>query len=257
MNSCLYECKVMHNRLKPIPNRFLYNVFMFYIDLDELDHAVSSVHLMSRNRFNVFNFRDDDHAKLSCNSVKENIVEFLRSKGIHENVGKIFLLTNLRTFGHVFNPVSFYFCYDVQGKPLCAVPEVGNTFKELKLYALGREAFKQDSFRSKAEKYFYVSPFIDLDTMFDFDLRIPDASLDIRIDVYKEGDKLFLSSLTGKRKPLSDLNLLKYTLRIPFVTLKILGLIHFEAAKLYFKKLPYINKSKNPELQKEVIVWNK
>jgi len=257
MNSCLYECMVMHYRLKPTQNLFLYKVFMFYLDLDELDHAAGSLRLMSRNRFNVFNFRDDDHVKLSASSVKENIVEFLRSKGIHEKVGKVFLLTNLRTFGHVFNPVSFYFCFDEQGKPLGAVPEVGNTFKELKLFMLGRETFTQGSFRSKAEKYFYVSPFIDLDTTFDFDLRIPDRSLHIRIDDYKAGEKFFLSSLTGERKPLTDWNLLKYTFRIPLVTLKVLGLIHFQAVLLYLKKLPYHKKSKNPELQKEVMPWNK
>lgn len=257
MNSCLYECKVMHHRLKPISNRFVYTIFMFYLDLDEVDNAAASSRLMSRNRFNVFNFRDDDHAKLSGSNVKENIVTFLRSKGIRDKIGKIFLLTHLRTFGHVFNPVSFYFCFDEMGEPLCAVPEVGNTFNEQKLFKLGRETFERGSFRSKAEKYFYVSPFIDLDTTFDFDLRIPGQSLHIRIDDYKDGERFFLSSLTGERKPLTDLNLLKYILRIPFVTLKVLGLIHLQAALLYAKKLPYHKKSEYPELQKEVIVWNK
>jgi len=247
----------MHYRLKPVKNRFVYNMFMFYLDLDEIDQAASALHLMSRNRFNVFNFRDDDHVRLSEGTVKENVVEFLRSKGIQKKVAKIFLLTHLRTLGHVFNPVSFYFCFDQQGEPLCAIPEIGNTFKEQKLFLLGKETLEQRSFRSKAEKFFYVSPFIDLDTTFDFNLRVPDENLRIAIDDFKEGEKFFLSSLTGERKPLSDWSLLRYAVSIPFITLKVLGLIHFQAVLLYLKKLPYHKKSKNPELQKEVVPWNK
>lgn len=257
MNSCLYECTVMHHRLKPVKNRFVYRVFMFYLDLDEIAQVARSLRLLSRNRFNIFNFRDDDHATPNGGTVRENIVEFLRSKGVHEPVGKIVLLTHLRTFGHVFNPVSFYFCYDERGEPLCAVPEVGNTFKELKLFFLGRETFRQGSFRAREKKHFYVSPFIDLDAVFDFDLAIPGDSLRIAINDYQADEKFFLSTLTGKRMPLSDWSLLRYAVSIPFVTLKVLGLIHLQALRLYLNKLPYHKKTEHPELQQEVILWNK
>ena len=106
-------------------------------------------------------------------------------------------------------------------------------------------------------KYFYVSPFFDLDTTFDFQLRVPGETLRIQIDDYKEGRKAFLSSLVGREKPLTDFNLLRSFFRIPFVTLKVIALIHIQAGLLYLKKLPYHKKSENPDLQKEVYIWNK
>src|ERR1051325_1764796 len=115
MNSCLYRTKVMHHRLEPKQHRFHYNVFMFYIDLDEIGLLSKKILLISRNRFNVFNFRDKDHLQLpkenpdKTKSIKEHIKDYLKQNGIGLKDEKIFLLTNLCTFGYQFNPVSFYF----------------------------------------------------------------------------------------------------------------------------------------------------
>ena len=257
MNSRMYDCTVMHHRLSPLKNRFVYDVFMFYLDLDEIDSLHQHQKLFSRNRFNLFALYDRDHLALGGATVKENILEYLKSKGIELGKGKIFLLTNLRTLGYVFNPVSFYFCFNEQGNPVCAIPEVGNTFKELKPYLLTNEVLQNDLFRRRVTKHFYVSPFVDLEAEFDFQLRVPEEKLQIQIDDYKEGKKFLLTSLTGKRKLLSDGAMLRSFLRIPLVTLKVITLIHFQAAKLYLQKLAYHKKSENPELQKEVFVWNK
>ena len=257
MNSSLYECTIMHHRLEPLKNRFVYKMFMFHLDLDEIDALHARLKLFSSNRFNLFSFRDTDHLNVGKKSLKENVIEYLRQNGIELNKGKIFLVTNLRTFGHIFNPVSFYFCFDEQGKAICAVPEVGNTFGEMKPYLLREEDRTEHGFRKKMEKFFYVSPFINLDTTFDFNLHLPGEKLHIIIDDYSDGKKFFLSAVSGTRKQLNDLRLLWYTVRFPFITLQVIGLIHWQAMKLWLKKLPYLKKSDNPELQKEVIVWNK
>src|SRR5438128_2461914 len=132
MNSSLYTCDVMHYRLEPKKNRFVYRIFMFSLDLDEVSVAARTLWLFSRNRFNLFNFRDSDHMEPAGRTVKENILEYVRSHGVDLPEGRVVLVTHLRTLGYIFNPVCFYFCFDAVGKPACAVVEVENTYREKK-----------------------------------------------------------------------------------------------------------------------------
>jgi len=259
MNSCLYKARVMHNRLAPKVHRFHYDVFMFYLDLDEIDTLHKRIKFMSRNRFNLFNFRDRDHLQLprekpdTSKNIKQHITDYLLANGVDIGKGRIMVLTNLCTLGYQFNPVSFYFCYDEQGEPVCSIVEVCNTFLEMKPYFLGNDVLQGDCFKLNTEKYFYVSPFIDIDTNFDFDLRIPGDRLQLKIDDYdKAGDRFFISTLSGERKPLKDSTLLLYFFSFPLITLKVISLIHWQALKLWLKKIPFHKKEDDLELQKEV-----
>ncbi|NUN70802.1 MAG: DUF1365 family protein, partial [Bacteroidetes bacterium] len=141
--------------------------------------------------------------------------------------------------------------------PLCVVPEVGNTFGELKPYLLTGQDRTDGVFRKRMTKYFYVSPFIDMDAEFDFLLQVPDERLQVTINDYKDGKKFFLSAVSGERRPLTDARLLWYAVRFPFVTLQVITLIHWQALKLYLRKLRFFRKTDHPELQKEIVVWNK
>ena len=259
MNSCLYKAKVMHHRLAPKVHSFNYSVFMFYLDLDEIDMLHNKLKLMSRNRFNLFNFKDSDHLQLprekpeTSKNVREQMMAYLKKNGVDIGQGRIMVLTNLNTLGYQFNPVSFYFCYDEQGGLVCSVVEVCNTFREMKPYFLGADKRTGDTFKLNTTKYFYVSPFIDMDTNFDFDLKEPDEKLQLKIDDYdKEGKRFFISTLSGVRKPLTDANLLLYFISFPLITVKVIGLIHWQAFKLWLKKLPYHKKTDQMELQQEV-----
>ena len=190
--------------------------------------------------------------------MKENILRYLKSKGVDLPGGKIRLLTNLRVLGYNFNPVSFYFCFDKNEQPVCVVPEIGNTFRELKPYFIGPDALRGRTFISRQTKYFYISPFMDLDVAMDFHIKIPSGKLDIQIDDVKNNEKFFYSSMTGERKELTNRNLLRYSLRFPWVTLKVIGLIHLHALILCLKKISYHKKENNPHLQKEVYrAWSK
>lgn len=248
----------MHNRLEPKKNRFHYDVFMFCLDLDEIDSVAKKMRLMSRNKFNFFTFRDKDHLQLpqgspdTSKNVKAHIIDYIKQNGVDIGKGKIMLLTNLCTLGYQFNPVSFYYCFDEVGEPQCAVVEVCNTFHEMKPYFIGKEQLKDNKFHLNTTKYFYVSPFIDMDTNFDFNLHIPGEKLNIRIDDYKEGTRFFISTLTGKRKALTDARLAWFLLRFPFITLKVISLIHWQALILWLKKIPYYKKSEKKDLQREV-----
>jgi DUF1365 family protein len=250
MNSCLYHCRVMHDRLEPMRNKFNYNLFMFYLDLDEIDALVQKIPLLSHNRFNIFNFRDSDHLQFGGKTTKENIIFYLRDQGVDLTGGRIMLMTHLRMFGHVFNPVSFYFCFDAAGTPVCVVPEVGNTFREMKAFFIGRDRWAGKRFEAVLNKYFYVSPFIPHDTAFEFKLAVPGERLSVAINDLKEGRRFFLSSLTGERRALTTGALALYALRFPLITLQILGLIHWQAVKLMLRRLPYFRKADHPELQR-------
>jgi DUF1365 family protein len=257
MNSVLYKCNIMHHRLEPRKHSFNYDVFMFYLDIEELDLLKKKLWLFSKNAFNAFSFHDKDHLGVNTenktDSLRTKINAFLQEKGINIGTGRIMLLSNLRTMGYVFNPVSFYFCYNDKNILECAVVEVCNTFKEIKLYFIGKENIDGTTCHLNTEKYFYVSPFIDLDTSFDFNLEVPAEKLKIKIDDYKNGKRFFLSALTGTKKSLNNLNLLWYTLRFPFITLQIIVLIHWHALLLWIKKIPFHKKDANMNLQKNVL----
>ena len=132
-------------------------------------------------------------------NIKQHILDYLYSQNVKTSNPRIYLLTNLRTLGHQFNPVSFYFVYE-NDKPLCCVAEVSNTFGEMKLFLLGKETLQDNVFTYQTKKYFYVSPFIDHDVDFAFQLHLPSDKLNLRIDDYRNGERFFIATLTGKRK---------------------------------------------------------
>lgn len=248
----------MHNRLKPKQHRFNYHVFMFYIDLDEVEMLRKKIWMFSYNRFNFFSLRDNEHLQLpienpdKSKTTKQHITGYLRQNGIDVFSGRIMLLTNLNILGYNFNPVSFYYCFNEHNKPLCCIAEVGNTFLEMKPYLLSKENLTENNFHLNTTKYFYVSPFIEHDTNFDFNLSIPNEKLNIRIDDYKEEERFFISTLSGTKKQLTNLILLWYSIRFPFLTIRIIFLIHWNALLLWLKKLHLYKKDEHQNLQQGV-----
>lgn len=262
-NSCLYYAKVVHLRSEPIQRRFDYRVFMFYLDLDELETIAKKIRLIGYNSFNYFNFRDKDHLRLpkenpdTTKPIRAHLIDYLAQHDVRQPIGKIMLLTNLATLGHQFNPVSFYFVYDMNDKPLCSVVEVGNTFKEMKPYFIDHLHFNKDVFSYRTKKLFYVSPFIAHDVDFNFQLAVPSEQLKLRIDDYKEDHHFFTAILTGERRAMTNLNVFRYALLFPFITLRVIGLIHWQAFKIWLAKIPFYKKSDYPELQVDVYNRNK
>ena len=168
---------------------------------------------------------------------------------------KILLVTLPRVFGYIFNPVSFYFISDSAGQTLCTVVQVGNTFREMKPYLIAQPT-TPGFFRLITPKHFYVSPFSGLELCFDFKINVPGEQLEIHIDdrlgTAEDSERTLLSSLTGKRIPLTTARLAWCTIKFPFVTLKVIFFIHWHALRLWLKKIPFHRKAAQPELQKEV-----
>ena len=183
------------------------------------------------------------------------MIEWLARNGINfDPRGRIRLLTLPRVLGYVFNPISVYFCFDPAGIPVCAVAEVGNTFGEMKLYLLGPDVLGKDQvFRRITVKNFYVSPFSALDLRFEFKLGVPGEKLALWVDDWDGAEKTLVTSLTGRRAPLSNRRLLWLTVKCPLVTLKVISLIHWHALLLWLKRVPFRRKAANPSLQTDVL----
>ncbi|AOP36656.1 hypothetical protein A0128_21470 [Leptospira tipperaryensis] len=242
----------MHDRRFPRKNRFRYGIFTFALDLDELPELDHKLRFFGVDRRSLFRFSTGDHLNFGKENTKENILEYLKQNGVSEKIKKAILITNVRVLGYVFNPVSFYYFYGENDEPLCAVAEVGNTFGEQKPFFLGKETWKDGAFRLKTGKLFYVSPFVGLKSEFEFTLKPSSENINIRIDALEEDQTVMVTTYTGTKLELSDMNLLRMFFRYPLVTVKVIVLIHWQALRLCLKGLPFIKKEENIDLQKGV-----
>ncbi|MBI2813583.1 MAG: DUF1365 domain-containing protein [Opitutae bacterium] len=270
MNSCLYECLVLHHRFSPVDNRFLYRIFMFALDLDELEALHRRLRFFSHNRRNAYSFREADFLPTNeplhnpgsgvapappsaIPHLKARVLAYLAAHGTTLPADtRVLLVTLPRVLGYLFNPVSFYFCSDRDGRPVAALAEVTNTFREMKPFVLGPATRQGAAFTLRTPKYFYVSPFTDMDVAFDFTLRDPGDKLSVQIDDYDADRRTLTSSLTGTRRPLTDRALAWFTFKYPFLTLRIIGLIHWNALRIYLKKVPWFAKAARPGAQRDL-----
>lgn len=259
----------MHHRFSPKRHRFSYGLFLFALDLDELDQVDERLRFFSNGAANVYSFREDDflpfaagsfnpdgvmgRAALTEKTLRGRIAEWLMENGIDLDGGRVELVTMCRMFGYRFNPVSFYLCYDRENQPLAAIAEVTNTFGEVKPFLLGPECFDGNAFRLRVPKNFYVSPFSDVDVCFDFKIPFPNGKLAIQIDDYEGSRRTLTSALAGKAVTLSTRNLISLTLRSPLVPFRVITLIHWEALRLFLKKIPWFAKASRPDSQRGLL----
>lgn len=247
---------------------------MLALDLDELDDVAKQSRVLRINRGGMFSFRESDYLQTNqpihnssdpsmgkppsrpgadvSTSLKMRVNELLRYRGATESASRVELITMPRVAGYLFNPVSFYFCYDSDDQPLAAIAEVTNTFGEMKPFLLDRACWKDGEFRLRLPKYFYVSPFSDVDVAFDFKLRPVTENLGLEIDDYTAGRRTFTSKLTGRARPLRDATLLWFIVKYPLLTLKVITAIHWQALLLKLKKIPWYAKAARASDQRDL-----
>jgi DUF1365 family protein len=256
LRSCLYECGIVHRRLRPKPYAFEHRIVMMYADLDELPLLHHRLRLLSHNRANLYSLRDADYFPTAAvGDLKARVLTFLRERGIQLAAdGRVRLLTLPRILGYIFNPISIYFCSDETDLPVCAIAEVGNTFGEKKLFLLPLRADTgAHRFQVRLPKEYYVSPFSELNISFDFDCLLPQETLQVHIEDWDSDGRLLISHLRGRRVVLSDYQLARFAVKVPALTLKVIALIHWHALRLAMKRVPWHRKAQNPELQRDVL----
>lgn len=231
MTAALYVGRVQHTRLQPVRHKLSYRVFMGLFDIDALGQAAGRPWAFGYNRRALISFYDRDHGDGSGRPLRPQIEAHLRSSGITTADGSIRLLCMPRLLGYVFNPISTYFCYGLDGALVAIVHEVNNTFGERHFYAL---PFTADG-RQACAKQFRVSPFLPMGLDYAFRVASPEAHAALSICVSASRKPVLIASFRGRRRPFTSLEIVRLWLSHPALTFKVIAAIHWEALLLWLK----------------------
>ena len=243
MHSAIYEGTVRHRRFTPVDNEFTYRLFMMYLDLSELAEVFRGRVFWSANRFNLACLRRKDHFGDPAVSLDEAARHLIAERTGVRPTGPIRLLTHLRYFGHCFNPVSFFYCYDPTGQRLeTIVAEVMNTpWHERHCYVLPEtmNEHRPPWKRYRLPKVFHVSPFIDMNVDYDWRFLEPGERLQVHMENYVATNKLFDATLSLRRRAVTGANLWRVLVRYPLMTVQVVARIHWQALRLWRKGAPF------------------
>ena len=236
MNSCIYNGEVTHTRFKPVRHFLKYKTFSLLIDLDEINLLDKSIGIFSHNKFNIFSFYDKDHGDRDGGNLKDWVISNLKKFQIKENITNIKLLCYPRILGYVFNPLSIFYCYE-KDKLVAIFYEVKNTFNEQHTYIF--KIKNNEEIIQKCRKKFYVSPFMDMETFYNFKLLNPNDKLSVFIKQTDADGTILTATQTGDKKEFSYKQLAINFLKYPLMTIKIISSIHYEALLLWKKGAIY------------------
>jgi DUF1365 family protein len=240
-NSYIYTGSVIHKRFKPKIHSFNYKVFSLLIDLSEIDLLNKNLKIFSYNKFNIISFFNKDHGPRDGSSLKNWVVNNLKKNNIETNDIQIKILCYPRIFGYVFNPLSVFYVYDKNSDLISILYEVKNTFGEQHTYIFKTKK-ENNLIQHVCKKKFHVSPFIQMNCVYFFRLLKPGNKISVIIDVQDPEGKILYTSQDGIKSELNNNNLITSYLKHPLMTFKIIMAIHFEAFKLWIKRIKLIKK---------------
>lgn len=244
----LYHGQVMHQRMRPKTHRFAYSVYAVLMDLDRQSEIDAMSPLLSHNRWNMFSVHDKDHGPANGQNLRHWVDDALATAGLQARAAKVFLLCYPRIFGAVFNPLSVYYAYDAEGSLMAAIYEVRNTFGERHAYVAPVEdgQLTAAGLRQSRQKLFFVSPFMDMAMRYTFNLKPPGDAVTIRI-LENDAQGPFLSAtFHGQARAVTTHALVKQAIKVPFLTAKVVGAIHYEALRLWLKGIKLRNRPSAP-----------
>ena len=236
----VYRGTLRHRRFAPKLHAFTYPVFMVFLDVDRIAELSGVSPFLSVNRWNWASFDDRDHLGVPGRRLRDRLAESAAERGLRLPDGPIFLLTNLRYLGYCFNPVSYFYCYDGAGELSLVMAEVSNTFGEMHPYWLdGSLETRTGAGRHyDFDKAFHVSPFMPMDCRYRFGFTDPGDSLVVQVTEWKDADLFFDAPLRLQREPWGAAALHRALFRHPWMTLKVIAAIHWQALRLWVKRVP-------------------
>ncbi len=240
-NSCIYSGFVTHKRFKPKKHFFTYKTFSLLIDLKEVKNLEKKIKFFSYNKFNILSFYDIDHGQRDGSSLVVWVKNILTKAKINIGTGTIKLLCYPRFFGYVFNPLSIFYCYDDNSNLKAILYEVKNTFNEQHTYVFPASK-SSNLILHKCNKKFYVSPFMEMKTFYNFRLLKPGKILNVFIKQRDNQGTLLTACQAGKRIEITSKNLFVQFLSHPLMSFKVIAAIHFEAFRLWLKGVKYVQK---------------
>jgi DUF1365 family protein len=244
MHSALYQGWLDHQRRVPRRHAFRYRLFMVYLDLAELSQVFRGRWLWSTRRAALARFDRRDHMGDPAQPLDEAVRALVEERTGRRPEGPIRLLTHLRYFGYVFNPVSFYYCFDAAGRTVEAVvAEVNNTpWGERHCYVLRQDTPGAEALHAQSAKAMHVSPFHPMTLRYDWWLRTPGEALTVHMALKPTGpgaaEPIFGATLALRRVPITGASLAGTLLRFPWMTAKVIAAIHWEALRLWLKRTP-------------------
>ena len=255
MNSAVYEGTVRHRRFEPVKNEFRYSLYMMYLDLNELSEVFSGCTFWSVDHFNLAYFRRKDYLGDPEKPLYESVSSLIEERTGRQPQGSIRLLTHMRYFGHCYNPVSFYYCYDKADENVdTIIAEITNTpWRERYPYVLHPEMneFSCQWKRYRFAKDFHVSPFMDMNVNYDWRFLEPGKRIQVHMEDYVADNKIFDATLSLRRKPINKSNLTRVLMRYPLMTVQVLAKIHWQALRLWRKGAPFYVHPIKRKAQKE------
>lgn len=255
--SCIYEGRVRHRRYGPRPHAFTYSLFMMCLDLDELPRLFEGRWLWSCEGPGLAQFRRRDHSGDPSTDLATHVRDMVERESGDRPRGPIRLVTHLRYFGHVFNPVSFYYCMDGAANRVEAiVAEVSNTpWREMHCYVLhrGMDIGRGGRMRYRFAKNFHVSPFMDMHQEYDWTFMAPGHRLAVHMENRERGELLFDATMNLERREISGASLARALALHPPMTIKVIGAIYWNALRLWAKRTPFfVHPSKRTPTQEAV-----
>ncbi len=251
MHSAIYLGQVRHRRFAPRAHTFDYRLYMMYLDLAELPHVFRGRWLWSTRGPALARFDRRDYLGDPGVPLDQAVRDRVQTETGTRPTGAIRLLTHLRYFGHNFNPVSFYYCFNAADTRVeTIVAEITNTpWGERHAYVLSESMNSGRAFakRYRLDKAFHVSPFLPMAMHYDWRFSHPGGQLNVHMENQRNGEKLFDATLTLERQPLTGGALAHALLAFPLVTVKVVAAIYWQALRLWLKRTPlYTHPEKHP-----------
>ena len=242
----LYVGEVMHRRSRPKAYEFVYRVFNIVLDIDRLAEPPARCRLFSHNRFNLFSFHDRDHGPRDGSGLRPWIEEQLAAAGLSPAAAQVRLLCMPRVLGYGFDPLSIWYCHDAAGDLRAILYQVKNTFGDQHgyLFPVGDDSAGPSD--HEFDKIFHVSPLIAMDARYRIRTTSPDESLAVLIRESDDDDEFLVATLTGERRVMTDGALIRQFLRVPFMSLKVIVAIHWQAIRLMLRGVKYTNRPQPP-----------